>query len=101
MDTKPDSENLQEIDLSSLASLDFNPAWAAADAKKINFERHAQADSRNGNRRPPRKEFKHDSAPRDRRPPRAPRKAGERQEEGGGAHPSASRQLSWRSWRDR
>ena len=74
MDTKPDSENLQEIDLSSLASLDFNPAWAAADAKKINFERHGQADSRNGNRRPPRKEFKHDGASRDRRPPRAPRK---------------------------
>ncbi len=73
MDTKPDSENLQEIDLSSLASLDFNPAWAADDAKKINFERHGQ-DSRSGNRRPPRKEFKHDGASRDRRPPRAPRK---------------------------
>lgn len=71
-----DSENLQEIDLSSLSSLNFNPDWAADDAKKINFERTPQENRGNG-RRLPRKEFKHDSAPRDRRPQREMRRDGE------------------------
>lgn len=67
----PDSENLQEIDLSSLSSLDFNPDWAADNAKKINFDRSPRSDFR-GNARPAqRKEFKRDGATaRDRRPPR-------------------------------
>lgn len=77
MDKLPDSENLQEIDLSSLASLNFNPDWAADDAKKINFERTAPSDFRGNNRRPPRKEFKRDGAPKDRRPPRPMRKDSE------------------------
>lgn len=72
----PDSENLREIDLSSLASLNFNPDWASDDAKKINFERPGYSDSRGNNRRPPRKEFKH-NASRDRRPPRVSHKDNE------------------------
>lgn len=69
MDKMSDSENLQEIDLSSLASLNFNPDWAADDAKKINFERTNRPDSRGNGRRPPRKDFsKNEGGARPHRP---------------------------------
>lgn len=58
----PDSENA-EIDLSSLSSLNFNPDWAADDAKKISVERSSRPEFRGR----PRRDFDHTDTPRERR----------------------------------
>ena len=77
----PDSENA-EIDLSSLSSLDFNPDWAADDAKKISVERSSRPEFRGR----PRRDFDRADAPRerretrDRRGPRPPRREESRSE---------------------
>ena len=79
------SENAQELDLSNLSALDFNPSWASAGAKKIYVDRSMRDDRRD--RRPSRgRDSERDfSAPRgnsgerrrgnsDRRGPRPPRR---------------------------
>lgn len=74
------NENTQEIDLSSLSSLAFNPDWATDNARKISIERSSRTDFRENGARGTRKEFVKDAGfsrdrreKRDRRTPRPPR----------------------------
>lgn len=74
------NENTQEIDLSSLSSLAFNPDWATDNARKISIERSPRPDFRENGARGARKEFGKDAGfsrerreKRDRRAPRPPR----------------------------
>lgn len=75
------NENTQEIDLSSLSSLAFNPDWATDDnARKISIERSSRPDFRENGARGAHKDFRKDSdfsrdrrEKRDRGSPRPPR----------------------------
>lgn len=91
----PVPENTQEIDLSSLSSLDFNPDWAADNARKISIDRSLRSDFRGNGTRPPRKEFKKDGngASRDRRGPR-PQRSFPQQDSDVGATPDRERKPS-------